>query len=96
VYGLYWMSEDSMGKERNTVKTSPPFDADTLIESVVDRFPKLAEVFNEYGMACVGCVFSRFHSLADAAPIYHLDVNALIDGLSHKYNAVYSQGPDER
>ena len=85
-----------MEKERNTMDSSLPFDADTLIDSIVDRFPKLAEVFNAYGMACVGCVFSRFHSLADAAPIYNLDVDDLIDGLSRQYDAAYSQGPDER
>ena len=84
-----------MEKERNTMDSSLPFDADTVIDSIVDRFPKLAEVFNGYGMACVGCAFSRFHSLADAAPIYHLDVDCLIDGLSKKYYTVYSQSPDE-
>ncbi len=65
-----------------------PFDASTIINSLVDQSPKLAEVFNAHAMACVGCVFSRFHCLADAAVIYHLDVDLLIQELSHKYAAL--------
>ncbi len=67
------------------MKINPPFDASTIINSLLDQSPKLAEVFNARAMACVGCVFSRFHCLADAAAIYHLDVDHLIQELSHKY-----------
>ncbi len=72
-----------------------PFDANTIINSLVDQSPKLAEVFNAHAMACVGCVFSRFHCLADAAAIYSLDVNHLIDELSHKYAALPDRESEE-
>lgn len=65
-----------------------PFEATMIIDSVLERSPKLAEVFNAHGMACVGCVFSRFHSLADVATLYHLDVDRLIHELSLKYDSL--------
>jgi hybrid cluster-associated redox disulfide protein len=54
------------------------FCADTVIETLLDAYPKLAEVFNAHGMACVGCVFGRFHRLADAAAIYGVEVDVLM------------------
>ncbi len=78
----------SVGMGQRRMKFSPPLNADTIINSLLDQSPKLAEVFNAHAMACVGCVFSRFHCLADAAAIYHLDVDHLIDELSHKVTSL--------
>ncbi len=77
------------------MQASPSINADTIIDSLLEQSPKLAEVFNAHGMACVGCVFSRFHCLADAGAIYHLDVQELINELSHKAAALPS-GPVNR
>ena len=57
------------------------------IDVILDRDPKLAEVFNARGMACVGCVFSRFHNLIDVAAAYELDVATFIGELSCTYNS---------
>ncbi len=81
-------------KEYNPMNISPPINASTIIDSLLEQSPKLAEVFNAHAMACVGCAFSRFHCLADAAAIYHLDVNDLIDELSHKYAALPDRESD--
>jgi hybrid cluster-associated redox disulfide protein len=62
-------------------------DAHMFIDSILDRNPMLAEVFNAHGMACVGCVFSRFHSLADAAAIYGLNLEQLLSEVSHRWSA---------
>ncbi len=68
---------------------SPKLESSTIINDVLDSSPKLAEIFTVQGMACVGCVFSRFHSLAEAAAIYHLDIDQLINQLSQE-TAIWS------
>ena len=42
------------------------------IALILERFPYLAETFIAYRLACVGCSFSRFHTLQQAIEIYHL------------------------
>ena len=59
--------------------------AAALIDDLLNSCPKLAEIFNEHGMACVGCAFSRFHTVADAAWIYQLDESLLADELSRHW-----------
>lgn len=70
------------------MKEMLPFDKNTLISPLLDAYPKFAEVFNAHGMACVGCVFSRFHCLAQAAAIYRLDADRLISELSYTYGEI--------
>ena len=59
--------------------------AATLIDDLLNSYLNLAEIFNEHGMACVGCVFCRFHTVADAARIYQLDESLLVDKLSRHW-----------
>ena len=75
------------------MKSTLIIDSKTLIDTLLDRYPKLAEVFNAHGLSCVGCVFSRFHSLGDAATIYHLDEKYLINELSHKMEPLSGMDP---
>jgi hybrid cluster-associated redox disulfide protein len=62
-----------------------PFDENTVVDALLTQFPGLAEIFNGHGMACVGCVFSRFHNIIDVARIYGLDPATLTGELSHEY-----------
>ena len=64
------------------------------INVILDRAPKLAEVFNARGLACVGCVFSRFHNLIDVASVYKLDVDTFIGELSRTYDSGTSPEAD--
>lgn len=63
-------------------------DKGMTIDTLLNLCPRLAEVFNRYGMACVGCVFSRFHTLSDAAAIYGLDDTVLLNEISHQWAAL--------
>jgi hybrid cluster-associated redox disulfide protein len=63
-------------------------EPNTTIDVILDQVPKLAEVFNASGLACVGCVFSRFHTLVDAAAAYKLDVDTFIGNLALMYDKV--------
>lgn len=48
------------------------------IAEVVARWPETARVFNQNRMACVGCAFDEYCTVADAAREYGLSVDALI------------------
>ena len=64
-------------------------DINMTIDSILAQYPLAAEVFTALGMACVGCVFSRFHTLVDAAVIYQLNheqiLNLLYDRLGSSH-----------
>jgi hybrid cluster-associated redox disulfide protein len=59
-------------------------DSDMVIDSLLEHYPVSAEVFTGLGMACVGCVFSRFHSIEDAAVIYQLNSEHLLDAIYNR------------
>jgi hybrid cluster-associated redox disulfide protein len=42
------------------------------IADVLERWPETARVFQEYRMACVGCVVAPFFTLVDAASVYQV------------------------
>jgi hybrid cluster-associated redox disulfide protein len=48
------------------------------VEHTLDRFPLLAAVFVQRGMACVGCVMAPFDTLDDAARSYGQDADTLL------------------
>jgi hybrid cluster-associated redox disulfide protein len=56
-------------------------EATVVIDTLIDHYPPSAEVLVSFSMACVGCVFSRFHTLEDAAVIYQLDPEHVLDAL---------------
>lgn len=81
-------------KERSVVQKNPAQNPQTRIDTIIEQVPKLARIFNQHGMACVGCVFSTFHTLADAAAIYHVSVDALIRELADEYTSLYGSSAD--
>ena len=48
------------------------------VKEVLDRYPQALQVFMNLGLLCVGCPAEAFHSLADVAREYHLDLNQLL------------------
>lgn len=68
-----------------------PITANTFVSEIVDHHPKLAEVFINHGMACVGCVFSRFHTLAEVANVYQLDFPLFLSELAAAYASIVEQ-----
>jgi len=46
--------------------------ANETVENLLNRWPKTADVFRRYGMACVGCAVAPFYSVGDAIEIYNL------------------------
>jgi hybrid cluster-associated redox disulfide protein len=48
------------------------------VKEVLDRHPQALQVFMDIGLLCVGCPTEAFHTLADVAREYHLDLNGLL------------------
>ena len=42
------------------------------IATLLSRYPQVSRVIIHHRMGCVGCAFSKFHSLHDALEIYQL------------------------
>ncbi len=51
------------------------------VDEVLSAYPQGAAVFVAHAMACVGCVLSPFHSLAEAAETYRLDLSTFLNEL---------------
>jgi hybrid cluster-associated redox disulfide protein len=52
-------------------------EMDMTIDDALDAYPRLANLFVRHHMICVGCGIARFHTLRDAAEMYHLDPEQL-------------------
>lgn len=55
---------------------------DMIIGDIVDKYPKTAEVFQSFGMHCLGCPMSRGETVAEACEVHNMDIDALISALN--------------
>ncbi len=60
----------------------------TCVEDMTQKYPETAVLLLRKGVQCVGCWVSRYHTVADVAREWHLDLphllrelNALVDEL---------------
>jgi hybrid cluster-associated redox disulfide protein len=56
--------------------------ADTLVYDVVATYPQTVLVFVRHGLHCPGCYIAPFHTLADSAREYGIDVAGLLHDLN--------------
>lgn len=66
---------------------------DMSVNDLLTTYPQTAEVFVRHTMVCIGCTISSFHTLAEAAAVYDLDLSAFLDELQRtlKTDPVQSQ-----
>jgi hybrid cluster-associated redox disulfide protein len=55
---------------------------DQTIAEVLEKTPKTAEVFFSHGMACLGCAVARGETLAEAAEVHGIEIDALLSELN--------------
>jgi len=55
-----------------------PINPDVSVDVFLTDHPQAANVFVAHAMACVGCPLGDFHTLAEAAAIYHLDLHTFL------------------
>ena len=48
------------------------------IESILGKWPKVSRVLINNRMGCIGCPFSKFHTLHEACEIYQLDAGNIV------------------
>ena len=52
------------------------------IGEVVRQFPQTVEVFNRYGMGCLGCPATQFENVEQGAIVHGIDVEQLVKDLN--------------
>ncbi|MCC7448561.1 MAG: DUF1858 domain-containing protein [Anaerolineae bacterium] len=65
---------------------------DTIVDELLTTYPQTAEVFVGRAMVCVGCTISAFHTLAEAAAVYHLNLDEFLAELRGKITASVPSG----
>lgn len=70
-----------------------PVSADMNISDVVRDHPKVAEVFTEYGLHCIGCAISEFETIEQGAMGHGMD-RETIDNLVGEINLAITKKPD--
>lgn len=56
----------------------PCLSTDITVKELLDGYPQLLQLFVDIGLLCPGCPAEAFHTLADVAREYHLDLNQLL------------------
>lgn len=58
------------------------FQADQAIGEVLKANPKTAEVFQRFGMHCLGCIAASGESIRQAAEVHGIDLDELLTALN--------------
>ena len=59
-----------------------PFQASMIVAQVLKTYPQTIIVFLQHRTACVGCLMSRFDSLADVSENYGIPIENLLHELT--------------
>ncbi len=55
---------------------------DMGIIDIVQQYPETLEVFQKYGLGCIGCAAARFENLEAGAKVHGIDVDDFIADLN--------------
>jgi len=59
-----------------------PLNEKMSILEVVQKYPPTVEVFQHYGMGCIGCSAARFENIEQGATAHGIDIKTLIADLN--------------
>jgi hybrid cluster-associated redox disulfide protein len=79
---LAWYHQPTIRQDMREVAMRKEITADSLVQQVVERHPQTILAFNRLGMQCVGCYISPFHTIADCAREYTLNIESLLGELN--------------
>lgn len=57
---------------------------DTGIIDAVQQYPEIIEVFQNYGLGCIGCMAAHYETIGQGAGAHGLDVDALVEDINKK------------
>lgn len=63
--------------------TSQRITAEMGIDEVVTKYPQTIKVLFRHGMQCTGCYISGFHSIAESAKQWGVELETLLNDLNH-------------
>lgn len=69
--------------------------ADVTVKELLDRFPQLLKMFMDMNLTCAGCPTEAFHTLADVAREYHLDLERLFIRIHEALEDTYAPSVDK-
>lgn len=55
---------------------------DIGIIDAVQQHPEIIEVFQDYGLGCIGCMAAHFETIGEGAGAHGIDVEALVADLN--------------
>ncbi len=55
---------------------------DMGILEIVQAHPESVEIFQKYGMGCLGCAAARFENLEAGAKVHGFDPDAMVDDIN--------------
>ena len=55
---------------------------DMGILEIAQNYPEAIEVFQKYGMGCLGCAAARFENLEAGAKVHGFDVDQMVDDIN--------------
>lgn len=71
----------------NIARSGKPITADSLVQDVVEYYPRTIAIFARHGLQCVGCYISPFHTVADSAREYEMALEHLLGDLNQAVGA---------
>jgi hybrid cluster-associated redox disulfide protein len=71
-------SFNTYGNEYKGGNSMPVITKDTGIIEAVQKYPQIIQIFQAYGLGCVGCMAAHFETIGEGAGAHGLDVDALI------------------
>ena len=60
----------------------PVITKDTGIIKAVQKYPQTVQIFQAYGLGCIGCMAAHFETIGEGAGAHGIDVDALIADLN--------------
>ena len=52
------------------------------IMDCVTQYPETVNVFQSFGLGCIGCAAADFESIEEGATAHGMDINALVNALN--------------
>ncbi len=73
--------KNTKGKGKQTGDEAYEISINSNIMEVIEKFPRAAEIFAEYGLPCAGCVAASYESLADVVAEFGVDGEELVEAI---------------
>ena len=52
------------------------------IMEIVQNYPETIEVFQKFGMGCIGCAAAHFENLEAGAKVHGIDIDAMVNAMN--------------